>query len=280
MLIPIVDEQLLSTWRGESRRRHRLVHTQHHVVDVVHDIGLIRAGIADKGELVDGRAWLLGRVELVPQGDDRRCDAVLMDREVVGAAFDIVRGVDDIPPERLGHEQLLRHAVRDLAQIAVERLEPEADAVPAEGKPLGPGQRDIELLERVRDHDREMQVHRSVGSKRNVSLKLRKVSVAAHITNFDGAVPAEMIRPGQTNRSLRVLKDGEGVRARLHGAVVETVLRQDGRRLRARARRRQKREGKRYQRDRYSSSHFRHSRIDASRCAGVPFALKPFVCPV
>ena len=93
------------------------------------------------------------------------------------------------------------------------------------------GERDVQLLGRVRGEEREVEVETARALHREVALQLGKVAVAGDVLQLDRAVPADVERVGEPHVAAaapavaRALPDGERVGPR-RDVVVEAVARE------------------------------------------------------
>jgi hypothetical protein len=215
-----VDEQLATAGGLEREPGHALVAAAHDVVDVVDDARVVGEGRADEGELVDGRAGPAHRIGLVAQRNERRFLPFGADHEVVAPRRDGVGHVHGVPDERLRYEEALGDAVRVVDQPALARADPEGDAVLLEREETRAGERDVQLLPRVRREEREVEVEPARDLRREVALELGEVTVAGAVLELDRAVAAHVEGVRETRVAAtalavpRALPDRERVGAR------------------------------------------------------------------
>jgi hypothetical protein len=152
-----------------------------------------------------------------------------VDGEVVGPGLDVVGHVHLVPDEAAHGGQLLRDAVRDVHEAALARGEPEGDAVLAQPEALRPGEGDVELLLRPRGEEREVREDVARALLGEVTLELREVAVARHVTDLDRPVAAAPEHGAEADPPMGGAEDGERIRPRLDRVVVEPIAHEDRR---------------------------------------------------
>src|SRR6185369_297307 len=114
-------------------------------------------------------------------------------------------------------------------------------------------------------HQGKVEKQLALVPRREISLQFGEVSVAGDVADLNRSVSAQMAGRAQGHRSLGMREDRESVRAAGQIAVIKAIAHQyvGGVQLGCGYRRQQ--HGENYKLDLYSSSHFSHSRMLASR---------------
>src|SRR5207247_7815893 len=109
---------------------------------------------------------------------------LFVDDQIINALIDVVGHIDDIPNKWVEQEELLRYAVRNLAEIASLGSQPEANSVLAQGEPLWTCQRNVQLFMGGRCHQGEVEKQLTLVARMKISLELGEIPVSGDVTNL------------------------------------------------------------------------------------------------